>query len=287
MYDVIIIGKGPAGIEAALYTKRANLNTLVIGSDFGALKKTDKIENYYGFAKPIKGAVLVEEGIKQAENLGIEVISKEVTSIEYQENFVVKTVNENYETKAVILATGTNRKKPLIKGIKEFEGKGVSYCAICDAFFYKEKDVAVLGSGEYAISEAEELLPIAKKITILTNGDKPIEVRSDKIDCNDKPISEFVGTDLLQGVKFKDNSELAINGVFVAEGVASSVDFAKKLGIQVENNAIIVDKEMKTNMPGVFAAGDCTGGLLQISKAIYEGAKAGLSAVTYVRSLNG
>jgi len=170
MYDVIIIGKGPAGIQAAIYAKRANLDTLVIGSDYGALQRTQKIENYYGFEKPIEGKKLVEEGIKQAENIGVKVLTKEVTGIEYRDNFVIKTINEDYKSRAIILATGVNRKQPDIEGKKEFEGKGVSYCAVCDAFFYRNRDVSVLGNGDYALEEAKHLLPIAKSVSILTNG---------------------------------------------------------------------------------------------------------------------
>lgn len=283
MYDVIIIGKGPAGIQASIYAKRANLNTLVIGSDYGALQKTEKIENYYGFQNPIKGVELVEKGIKQAENMGIPVISKEVTGIEYIDNFIVKTVNEDYQAKTVILATGVNRKQPNIEGIKEFEGRGISYCAICDAFFYKQKDVAVLGDGEYAIAEAEELAPIVKTVTILTNGKREIQTRSENIKCNVKNIKKFSGNEKIEEVKFEDDTDLKVNGVFIAEGVASSVDLAKKLGAQIDNNRVVVNENMETTVPGLYAAGDCTGGLLQISKAVYEGTKAAFSAIQFVR----
>lgn len=286
MYDVIIIGKGPAGISASLYTKRANLNTLVIGNSEGALGKTEKIENYYGFESPINGKELVEKGIRQAENLGVELITKQVTGIEYNNSYTVKTIDEDYETKSIIIATGTNRNKSKIPGINEFEGKGISYCAICDGYFFRGKDVAVLGAGEYAISEAEILEQVASSVTILTNGKEPIEVRNDNIQCIDKPIEKFEGNEQkVEKIKFKDNSTMHINGIFVAEGVATSTDLARKIGIQTKSNTIVVNSEMQTNVPGIFAAGDCTGGLLQISKAIYEGAKAGLSAIKYVKNI--
>ena len=283
MYDVIVIGKGPAGITSAIYAKRAGLNILVIGKGIGALEKTDKIENYYGFEKPIEGKKLVEHGINQAKNLGITVIEDEVTGINYEKNFIVKAIKQNYEAKTIILATGTNRKASPIKGIKEFEGKGISYCAVCDAFFYKQKDVAVLGDGDYALSEAFELLPIAKSVTILTNGSKPIETRSTDIKFNPKVIREFRGDNTINEVEFKDNTTLPVAGVFIAEGFATSIDLARKIGAQTIGNQIKIDENMQTTVPGLFAAGDCTGGLLQISKAVYEGTKAGLSAVNYVR----
>ena len=157
MYDVIVVGSGPAGISAAIYAKRRKLSVLVLSKGNGALSKTDKIENYYGFPEPISGEKLYKNGIRQAKNLGIEIIEDEVVSLQFIENFEIETVNSHYQSKAVILATGTNRTIPNIKGIREFEGKGVSYCAICDAFFYKGKDVVVIGNGNYAIHEQESL----------------------------------------------------------------------------------------------------------------------------------
>ena len=146
IYDAIIVGKGPAGISASIYLKRANRNILVIGKDGGALEKTKAIDNYYGFSNTITGKDLIEEGLKQAKRLGILIQTDEVLSIEKEQYFKVETTNNMYQSKAIILATGTNRNVPNIKGIKELEGRGVSYCAICDAFFYRNKEVGVLGS---------------------------------------------------------------------------------------------------------------------------------------------
>ena len=158
MYDVIIVGAGPAGISTSLYTKRANLNTLVIYKSIGNLEKVEKIENYYGFKEPISGKELYKIGVEQAKRIGVNFVYDEVVEIQKEQYFTVETINGKYEAKAVVLATGSSRKAPNIKGIKEFEGKGVSYCATCDAFFYRKKNVAVLGNGQYALHEAEELL---------------------------------------------------------------------------------------------------------------------------------
>src|SRR5699024_10581646 len=128
--------------------------------------------------------------------------------------------------KSVILATGSNRITPNIKGIREFEGKGVSYCAICDAFFYKGKDVAVLGNGNYAVHEMEQLKPIANSVTILTSGEKIVENRNIKVEVNDKKIREFRGDNSIQEVEFEDGTKKQINGIFVALGTASSNDLA-------------------------------------------------------------
>lgn len=147
MYDIIIIGAGPAGISAALYAKRANSNVLVLYQGETSLENAEKIENYYGFPGGITGKKLYESGIKQAKELGIEINKKEVIQIENLGNtFNVKTEDGDYETKSVIISTGNKKLKPKIKGIKEFEGKGISYCAICDAFFYRNKNVAVIGN---------------------------------------------------------------------------------------------------------------------------------------------
>ena len=153
MYDVIIIGAGPAGVSAAVYAKRGALNVLVIAKDTGTLEKAKKIENYYGF-KSITGEELYRNGLEQLKHLNIELVKDEVVQLNYTKKFEVTTVNNVFESKYVVLATGTSRNVPNIRGIKEFEGKGVSYCAICDAFFYRNKNVAVLGSGNYAIHEA-------------------------------------------------------------------------------------------------------------------------------------
>ena len=279
MYDVIVIGSGPAGITAAIYAKRRNLSILVISKGIGALQKTEKIDNYYGFESGISGKELYENGVKQAKNLGIDFIEDEVINIEYINQFTIETVNSKYEAKAVILATGVSRNVPNIKGIKEFEGKGVSYCAVCDSFFYKGKDVAVLGDGNYAIHEFETLKPIASSVTILTNGNNMVENRDSSIEVNSKKIREFRGDTKLEEVEFEDNTIQNLNGVFIAMGTASSSDLARKIGARIENNNTIVNENMETTVPGLFACGDCTGGLLQISKAVYEGAKAGLAVL--------
>jgi thioredoxin reductase (NADPH) len=279
MYDVIVIGSGPAGITAAIYAKRRNLSILVISKGNGTLQKAEKIDNYYGFENGISGKELYVNGIKQAKNLGIDFIEDEVINIEYINQFTVETVNSKYEAKAVILATGVSRNIPNIKGIKEFEGKGVSYCAVCDSFFYKGKDVAVLGDGNYAIHEFETLKPIASSVTILTNGNTMVENRDSSIEVNSKKIREFRGDTKLEKVEFEDNTIQNLNGVFIAMGTASSSDLARKIGARIENNNIIVNENMETTVPGLFACGDCTGGLLQISKAVYEGAKAGLAVL--------
>lgn len=295
IFDSIIIGKGPAGIQAALYVKRANLNVLVIGKDGGSLEKAEKVENFYGQESIISGKELINKGILQVEKMGVQVLTDEVVGIEFFEGqdanhknygllFKVKTLKNEYLAKTVIIATGANRRAPLIKGVKEFEGHGVSYCAVCDGFFYRNKEVVVIGNGDYAISEVEALLPVTDKITILTNGKEEVLTRNKNVTCNTKKILEVTGDKKVEKVIFKDNTEMNVSGIFIAEGIATSLDFAKRLGAEIEENKLLVDnRTMQTSISGVFAAGDCTGEVYQISKAVYEGMKAALGVIRYIK----
>ena len=284
MYDIIIIGAGPGGVSSSLYSKRANMNVLLLYNDEGELKKAHKIDNYYGFPNGIEGIDLFNNGLKQAENLGVDISKEEVLDIRFTGNsYELTTKNNKYNSLSVIIATGIKRDTPNIKGLKDFEGKGVSYCAICDGFFYKNKKVAVLGNKNYALSEANELKNIAKEVLILTNGNKmevdsPYEVIADK-------ISELTGNEKLESVKFDNGKSLDIDGLFVAIGTAGGLDFAKKLGILIEKNNIIVNENMETNINGIYAVGNLTGGLLQVNKAVYDGAIAGINASNYVRKV--
>ncbi len=287
MCDVIIIGNGPAGISASLYTVRAGLGTTVIGKNGGALERAEKIENYYGFAEPPEGKALIQNGIAQAKHLGVRIVTGEVVGIGYTDKFTVKTSQGEYAAESIIIATGAQRQAPAIPGISEYEGKGISYCAVCDAFFYRGKDVAVLGCCDYARHEMLELMPVAASVALLTNGEQPKADIPPNITVITKEIAAFEGSTVLESVHFKDGSTLSAAGVFVAIGIAGSSDMAKKLGAQTEGNRIIVDDNMATNIPGLFAAGDCTGGMLQIAKAVYQGAQAGSEVVKYLRKKRG
>ena len=285
MYDTIIIGAGPAGITAGIYTQRGNLETLIIHNCESALQKATKIENYYGFIDGITGDKLYFNGINQAEKLGIDVKNEEVIKIEpCADGFKVTTNIKTYLSKSIILATGTKKKTPQIKGIKEFEGKGISYCAICDGFFYKDKTVAVIGSGSYAVSEANDLINIVSKLIILTNGAEKPQIRGDNVEINSKTIKEFVGNNKIEKVEFNDGTDLQIDGAFIAQGSADSSDFARKLGIILNDSKIKVNENMETNIKGIFACGDCIGGTLQISKAVDDGMIAGLGVIRYLKN---
>lgn len=284
MYDVIIIGAGPAGISSGLYTKRANKETLIIYGEFSNLNKAEKIDNYYGFENGISGKDLYDAGIKQAQNLGIETVKEEVLKIDINSGtFTVSTDKNEYEGKSIIIAIGTKKNTLNIDGIRKLEGKGVSYCAICDGFFYRNKDVVVIGNGNYAVSETNDLINIAKKVTILTNGEKAPDVRADNVDIVTKNIKEISGENRVEEVRFQDDSSIKTDGVFIAQGTAGATELAKKLGLIMKNGKIAVDENMKTNIDGIYACGDCTGGLLQVSKSVYEGTKAGLAVIDYLK----
>ncbi|RPF48669.1 thioredoxin reductase (NADPH) [Hydrogenoanaerobacterium saccharovorans] len=276
MYDIIIIGKGPAGISAALYTVRANLKTLVLGSGIGGLENAEKIDNYYGFPEGISGKELQQRGVEQVQTLGCDVLDEEVLSVIKDNFFTVRTNKGEYEGKQILLTTGKSRVKTKIKGIDEFLGKGVSMCAVCDGFFYRGKRLVVLGNANYAISETDELTRFSQDITICTNGREPewenAAPQSVKIDT--RTIAEVTGNAKVERLVFGDGDTLELDGIFIAEGTASAFDFAVKMGILTEGTNIVVDENFKTNVDGVFAAGDCIGGFLQVSKAVADGALA-------------
>lgn len=285
MKNAVIIGYGPAGISSAVYLLRAGFKVTLIGRDYGALGKAEKIENYYGFPEPITGEQLAKNGIAQARRLGAEIITDEIVGLGYEEKLAVKGKNADYHGDVVIIATGSSRSTPPIKGIKELEGKGVSYCAVCDAFFYRGKDVVVLGEGEYALHEALELAPVAKSVKILTLGKKIAVSVPEAIEVVEKPINQIVGEEQVEAVEFTDCEKINADGVFVAIGVAGSTELARKIGAPIDKNKIVVDSDGSTGIPGIYAVGDCTGGLLQIAKAVDDGAKAGMAAAKYLRTL--
>ena len=188
MPTLVIIGGGPAGLSAAIYAVRAGLDVQVLYKDDGALGKADRIENYFGFPDVIPGAELLARGQAQADRLGARLHRTEVTGIEYADRgFAVKTTGGERHADAVLLATGSPRAVPAITGIRTFEGRGVSYCAVCDAFFYRGRAAAVLGQGEYALEEARVLLPVADSVTLLTDGQSAPENLPDGLAVDTPP----------------------------------------------------------------------------------------------------
>lgn len=290
MYDVIIVGKGPAGLSAALYTVRANLKTLIIGQNNSVLANAEKIENYFGFTDVVSGHELLRAGELQVLRLGAEIINEEVVGIQQTEGFEVTTAGNRYTGRAVLLATGQPQKKLQMEGLKELEGRGVSYCTTCDGFFYRGRKVGVLGSKDFALHEAEELKAFTKDITIYTNGHE-LEYKGDyneaigNYNIVDKTVLRLEGDEFLEYICFSDGTKEPIDGLFIANESASSIDFARKLGVITEGASILVDKDQKTNVEGLYAAGDCTGGFKQIATAVGQGALAARKIIEFVRDV--
>ena len=281
--NVVIIGGGPAGISAALYTARAGIDTLVIENGVRALEKAEKIENYYGFENGISGKDLYKSGLAQAKNVGAKIVTAEVVGLSFEDKFKVLTTSGEYAADSVIIATGASRSKPKIENLEKFEGSGISYCAVCDGFFFRGKDVAVLGSGEYAMHEASVLLPFAASVTLLTDGKEISAAIPDGVKVNTSKIKAVSGETVLEKIVFEDGKTLDISGLFIALGTAGGADIAKKIGAVTNGNSVVVNEDMATNIPGIFAAGDCAGGILQIAKAVYQGMQAGFSAIKFLK----
>mgnify|MGYP000845062976 FL=1 len=280
---IAVIGSGPAGVSAALYAARAGVQTTVLTKGPGALDRAELIQNYYGFAEPITGAELERRGIEGAKAVGVEFVTTEAVGLTYTDKLTVETLAGDFPADAVILATGASRAVPRIPGLAGLEGHGVSYCATCDAFFYRGRDVAVLGSGEYALHEVQALLPVAHSVTLLTGGAPLTAQFPPEVVVRTETVEAILGEERVTGVQLKDGGKLEVSGVFVALGVAGSTALARKLGAEVNGSRIVVDDHMQTTLPGLYAAGDCTGGLLQVAKAVYEGAVAGTEAAKALR----
>ncbi len=285
MYDVIIIGAGAAGLGAAIYSTRFKLDALVISRDVGgAALEASKVENWLG-EKSISGFGLTKKFEEHTKYLGVKIRSKEVAKIEKTgSHFKV----DNEETKAIIFATGSVRRKLLAKDADKFEGKGISYCATCDAPFFKKKIVAVVGSGDAAAMAALHLAEYAEKVYLLVRREsmKAEPVSQECIKKNKKieiryetEISGVFGKDRVEGVMLNNGKKIELQGIFVEIGAIPIIGLAKNLGVNFnERNEIIVDRAQRTNVSGVYAAGDCTDfPFKQLITAASAGAVASLS----------
>jgi len=306
--EVAIIGCGPGGLSAAIYTSRAQLKTIVFG-DYkkSNLYKSHIIANYLGFPEPVTGPFLAEKGVEHAKNFGTEIVTSEIVHLSVNEDgtFLLKDdKKQHYTAKAVIIATGQSYALSGIKNEKELTGKGVSYCVVCDGFFFRNKNVVVIGNSNYAGEEALQLLNYTKNITVLSHGkefDFTDEIKKD-LEANNitlqktvriKEITSKNPGHVINGVLtpdakaekliLTDGGEIETHGVFMAVGVAGATAFAKKLGLEMDNNYIKADHGGKTNIPGIFAAGDCTGSPAQMATSVGNGCNAALSAIKLLR----
>ena len=300
MYDLIIIGGGPAGLTAGIYAQRARLKTLLLEKELigGQIAVSDVIENYPGFPS-ISGAELMEKFEQQARGLGLEIKLTDVIAVQKKgEEKIVKTSDGDLIAKSVIVATGAKPRRLDIPGEKELTGKGVSYCATCDGPFFKGQKVIVVGGGDTAVKEAVYLSKIANKVYIAHRRD---QLRAEKI-IQEKAMStpniEILWSHILKEIRgktgvekvvlqnLKDNTvkELDVEGVFVFVGINPTTDF---VDVEKDKQGFIkTDQDMRTSVKGIFAAGDCrTTALKQVSTAVGDGAIAAFMAEKYIEEM--
>lgn len=307
-YDTAIIGAGPAGYSASIYSARAGLTTVLFGDPAkGNLYKAHIIGNYFGAADKPSGATLLGAGEKQIMELQANHVINEIIDlaiIDGQEfdagRFRLRDNDNNeYLAKTVILATGQSHPLSGIRGEKEFAGRGVSYCVDCDGFFFKGRPIIVIGNTDHAAAEALALTDYTKLVTIISHGKRfeisailkaELEKRGVKL-LETARVTEFIGNQQLEKLCLQEpmadgKTELAAAAVFMAVGMAGATVFAQKLGLAMKGNYIEVDRNSQTSVPGLFAAGDCTGLPPQAAASVGSGCIAALSAIKLIRGLN-
>lgn len=311
MYDLIIIGAGPAGMAASIYASRYKLNHLVIANQIGGMAvDAHEIRNYPGF-KSISGKKLMEAFGSHVQNLGAEIRNEKVVEIKKElisagKYFfeITTSTNRKYRAKALILALGTKQRKLNIEGEDKFIGRGISYCAVCDAPFFKDKIVGVVGGSDSAATAALLLAEYAQKVFLIYRKEK-INLRCqpvliDELEKNPKiemifktNIIKIKGENKVEAIEidtpYENKNELKLDGLFIEIGSMPLVNLAQGIGVNLdEENYIQVDENFKTNVDGVFAAGDVTAGsakFRQIITAASEGAIAAASVYEYLRKL--
>ncbi|MBW2984084.1 FAD-dependent oxidoreductase [Candidatus Woesearchaeota archaeon] len=297
MLDLIIVGGGAAGLAAGLYAARYKLDTLLISKPGGAALDAPWVENYPGF-ESISGMELIAKFEKQVKGLGIKIIEEEVKGIAKKgKDFAVKTKNKGYKSKTVILALGREKNRLNVKGEADYTGKGVSYCATCDAPLFSSKVVGVVGGANSAAKSALLLAEHAAKVYIIYRRDKlrAEPIIAEKVEKNRKieviykvNVKEIVGENMVKKVVLDNKKELEVDGLFVEVGSTPSTRFLKDLGIKLDDKGyIIVECNQKTSVKGVFAAGDVTVGscnrIRQIITSAAEGVLAATAAYEYLR----
>jgi thioredoxin reductase (NADPH) len=299
-YDTIIIGGGPAGLAAGLYCSRAKLNVVVIEKEIygGKVSTTADIDNYPGSVENATGATLSDRMKIQAESFGTKFVSDDVSGVDFSgELKIVKGKNDIYKSKTVIIATGANPRLAGFKNEEKFRARGISYCATCDADFFSDMDIAVVGGGDSAITEAIYLTKFASHVTVIHRRDSLRAAKSiqDKAFKNPKisfiwnsQVEEAFGEQFLEGIVVKnretgEKTTLKVGGCFVFIGDTPATEvFKNKINLD-EKNYIITDENMQTNVPGVFAAGDVRQKMLrQIVTAVSDGAIAAVMAENYI-----
>jgi len=304
MYDAIIIGSGPAGLTAAIYTARARLSTLVLTGQTvgGQAGQTADIENYPGFQEGINGFELMEAMQEQVKRFDAEVVVDVVTAVDVNSHpFTVTTHGAEYQARALIVATGATPRKLGVPGELEFIGRGVSYCATCDGFFYRDLPVAVVGGGNSALEETNYLTRLASRITVIHRRDRlraePIlqerAERSGKVDFRwDTVVTAIEGDKAgvkslrLRNLKTGEEATLTVDGVFIYVGMTPNSELFKGRLALDEWGYVVTDRHQRTSVPGVFAAGDVQERLYQqVAVAVGTGAVAGMAADKFIAEL--
>ncbi len=301
-YDAVVIGGGPAGMTAALYLLRAGVKTAMVEklSPGGQVLMTSEIENYPGFPKGLQGWELADKFTAHLENYPHDRIGDEVRDIEFgTQVHTIKVGEENIQTKAIILATGSRYRKLGIPGEERLLGRGVSYCALCDGNFFRDRDVAVIGGGNSALEEALYLARLVNKVYIIHRREdfRGLVCYQDKCFNHEKieiirntVVDEIQGGDDVESLALRnivsgEKRGLTIDGTFIFVGFEPIMDFVSDK-IAKDRNGIITDVEMRTNVPGVFAAGDIRSKMCrQVASAVGDGATAANAAFTYLEQL--
>lgn len=299
-YDVFIIGGGPAGLTAGIYTARARLRSLLIEKAVtgGLIVNAGLVENYPGFPQGISGLELTDSMNQQAVKFGMETLLAEVTGLELKgEQKIVKTTEGDIVAKAVIIASGSGRVKLDVPGEEEFTGRGVAYCAICDAYFYRDLPVAVVGGGNAAINEALDLSKFAAKVIVIHRRQELRATRILQEKAFAEPKIEFLWNTVveaiegenvvkrirLRNVRTGEKSAMDISGIFVAIGFKPNTDYLKGILSLDTNGAIITNEKMETEVPGIFAAGDIrSGSIRQVVAGAGDGAVAAIYTERYI-----
>ena len=299
-YDIVIIGGGPAGLSAAIYAARSRRSTLLLerGAIGGQIINAELVENYPGYAEGVSGIDLTQFMHQQAEKFGLETVNADVTGIKVEgERRLVETSGGGYAAKAVIIAAGSERQKLGVPGEEEYTGRGVSYCATCDGAFFRDKDVAVVGGGDAAITEALELTRFASRVTVIHRRN---ELRATGILREralaepkiaflwDSAVAEINGETFVNGLKVKNlktgqESNLEVAGAFISVGFRPNTAFLKGVLKLDDGGSAVVNERMETSVPGIFAAGDIRSrSIRQVVSAAGAGATAAVSAEKYL-----
>lgn len=308
LYDVIILGAGPAGLSAGIYASRAKLKTLIIEKaiEGGQITGTTEVENYPGIGEGMTGMDLSFRMADQAKSFGAEIISDEILEVDLKgSEKVLKGRDNEYRSKVVILATGANSRPMGVPGEEEFSGRGISYCATCDAAFYQDADVYVIGGGDAAVEEAMFITKFAKTVYIVHRRDELRAAKSiqEKAFANEKikflwdsVVEEVIGDKVVSGLKVKNvktgeiteisqPAGLGSIGIFVFIGFLPNTELFKNQ-VALENGYVVTDENMKTSIDGVFAAGDLREkSVRQVVTAVSDGAIAAISAEKYIEEI--